>query len=82
MSRMRTNLVFDEEKLVEIPVTIWSERDGAELLLAAEAAYGKKTKIVTLRLVKSAIWSEEIATASNGGRRETEKWIPAAYEVH
>ena len=81
MSRMRTKLVFDDENLVEIPVTIWSERDGEELLLAAEATCGKKTKVVTLRLVKSARWSEEIATASNGSRGETEKWIPAAYEV-
>ena len=53
MKKQTTRLLFESDELeepVQIPVTIWSKRNGDELVLAAEAESGGKTSIMTVRM--------------------------------
>lgn len=76
------------DREIEIPVCIWSERDGDELLLGAEARTGGQTKTVTMRLVRKAepvdLAEEELlvkASASEPVDVTVSRWIPVSYGV-
>lgn len=93
MKKCRTSIVFEPKdsdetvsKAVEIPVTVWSKREKDELILAARAEVGGKTKVVTMKLLKTEDISEEnvenreiakMASDSNAG--EISKWVPISY---
>ncbi len=71
MGKWKTNIVFEPEtgdKEVQLPVTIWSKRDGDTLTLAAEVTRGGQTSQVKLRLVRKEITETE------------RRWIPVSYE--
>lgn len=91
MGKRTAFLVFDSEtggEKTELPVTVWSERDGENLILAAEAGEANGTTIVTLRLLKEVDvlelpmehqWIE--ATPSEPVKEEVIRWIPIRYET-
>lgn len=75
-----------EGELIRIPVTVWSERQGEELILGAESGKEPVSRTVTLRLVKEIevldlpeenTWIE--ATASNSVNRTVSRWVPVSY---
>lgn len=77
------------EREIEISVCIWSERNGDELLLGAEADAGGHTKSVTMRLEKkaepAAVMADDesmvTASASEPAEAIIDRWIPVSYGV-
>lgn len=58
IGEIKSNIIFqpdngDPSGEIVIPVTLWSERSGDELLISAEAESGEKRKIVTIQLLKT-----------------------------
>ena len=71
MRKKRTYIAFESEtgeKEVQLPVTIWSERDGDTLVLEAEATQEKQTSLVKLHLIQKQITETESC------------WVPVSYE--
>ena len=79
-----------EGKAVRIPVEIWSERHGDELLLAARAEVHGVEKVVTMTLEKQKLVVEEEEDESEGTRtaspsepeealESAEVWVPVSY---
>ena len=77
---------------VSVPVEVWVERSGNELLLGAKAEYGTREKKVTLllRLAESEIEvvedaenviETETATVSNAYSEYVYEWVPVHYQV-
>ena len=76
------------EEIIEIPVTVWSERNGEELILGAESGTGTASRIVTMRLKREVEileipaeepWTE--TTPSNPVIRTIIRWVPVDYQI-
>lgn len=78
MSPRETELVAapkDGNEAVSFPVTVWSERDGDNLILYARAVRNGQKRTISLVLTRQE--EERLATPSSAGDG---KWRPVKYE--
>ena len=69
MRKKTTCMEFESDvdgEIIEIPVTVWTERNGDELILGAESGTGAASRTVTMRLKKE---------------EENSRWIPVSYGI-
>lgn len=77
-------------EMVSVPVEVWTERSGDELLLGAKAEYGTREKKVTLllclteseiRILEDTENRVGIATVSDAYSKCVYNWVPVHYQV-
>ena len=91
MRKKNTFIEFESDidgEIVEIPVTVWSERNGEELILGAESGTGTASRTIRMQLKKEVEiqelpsenpWTE--ATPSNPVIQTIIRWVPVSYQI-
>ena len=91
MNKKTTVIEFESDEdgeTIEVPVIVWSDCKGDELILGAESGTGAASRTVTMRLKKevevlelSGEDQEIEATASNPVKVTVSRWVPVSYGI-
>ena len=82
MKKRTSMMTFESdeiENIIQIPVTVWTEHTGDELLLAAEAGSGANARTMTLLL--KYIYKEDGYEDADSEVEHNKQWVLVSYQA-